>query len=435
MRILAIETSCDETGIAILETTGALGAISPRAQIKVLADVLVSQASIHAEYGGVFPALARREHAKNMMPLITQALNDADLLRTHQNARILTTKEKDALEKIFHKEPELFENFKTALLIIGIPDIDAIAVTSGPGLEPALWVGINTAEALGALWNIPVIPVNHMEGHIVAALLTNDNKQLTTDNLTPTTYNLAPAQFPALALLISGGHTELVLMQSFGKYKMLGQTRDDAVGEAFDKVARMLGLAYPGGPEISKLAERARNNADLTQTHAEKIPHPSTSIPHESAIHLPRPMLKSGNFDFSFSGLKTSVLYAIKKFETLTDRDRKLIAKDFEDSVTEVLLAKTLTAAKKYKVKEIILGGGVTANKKIRKAFNDGVATELPGAQLFIPDVHLSGDNGLMIGVAGLLRSKSKKHIVANGTLKLAKSVSPTLAELRRKKK
>ena len=222
-------------------------------------------------------------------------------------------------------------------------------------------------------------------------------------------------QFPGLALLISGGHTELVLMPSAGKYKMLGQTRDDAVGEAFDKVARMLGLGYPGGPEISKLAEKA--------------PHG-----HNLAVPLPRPMLKSGDFDFSFSGLKTSVLYAIKKFETLTDRDRELIAKDFEDSVTEVLVSKTLTAAKKYNVKEIILGGGVTANKKIRRVFTEKVAQEMPGTKLFIPDVLLSGDNGLMIGVAGLLRSKSQKHITANGTLKLAKSASPTLAELRKRK-
>lgn len=197
---------------------------------------------------------------------------------------------------------------------------------------------------------------------------------------------------------------------------MLGQTRDDAVGEAFDKVARMLGLAYPGGPEVSKLAEKAPKEERL-------------------AIPLPRPMLKSGDFDFSFSGLKTSVLYAIKKFENFTDHDRALIAKDFEDSVTEVLLSKTLTAAKKYNVQEIILGGGVTANKKIRSAFQKAVAEQLPHTKLFIPNILLSGDNGLMIGVAGLLRSKTKKHIVANGTLRLAKTATKTLAELRKKKK
>lgn len=411
MRILAIETSCDETGIAVLETTGALGAISPRAQIKVLADVLVSQASIHAEYGGVFPSLARREHAKNMMPLIIKALSEADLLRPHQNPRTLNTKEKEMLEQIFHKEPELFESFKTALLDIGTPDIAAIAVTSGPGLEPALWVGIKTAEALGALWDIPVIPVNHMEGHIVASLLTH---KATTDS--KKNFALTSLHYPALALLISGGHTELVLMARAGTYEVLGQTRDDAVGEAFDKVARMLGLAYPGGPEISKIAE--------TAPHGKKLAEP-----------LPRPMLVSKNFDFSFSGLKTSVLYTIKKIPSLTPEMKALIAKDFEDSVTEVLVAKTLAAAKKHNVYEIILGGGVSANKKIRAAFINAVRRELPGVTLFLPDQKLSTDNGLMIGVAGLLRSsRVAKKIIAEGHLSLSKNSRPTLAELRKKK-
>lgn len=405
MRILAIETSCDETGIAIVETKGTT--THPKS-IKVLSNSLVSQASLHAQFGGVFPAVARREHGKNIIPLLVHALTEAGLAKKLKNTRVLTKKENVALTKIFNKEPDLFAIFQDELLSLKVPPIDAVAVTSGPGLEPALWVGINTAEALGALWGVPVIPVNHMEGHIVASLMhtTDEGKNFT----------LTPPKYPAVALLISGGHTELVLMPSRGKYKMLGQTRDDAVGEAFDKVARMLGLAYPGGLEISKLAEKAPH-------------HECLSSP------LPRPMLKSGDFDFSFSGLKTSVLYAIKKFETLTPRDKELIAKDFEDSVTEVLVTKTLTAAKKYKVKEIILGGGVTANKKIRRVFQETVTREMPDTKLFIPSVLLSGDNGLMIGVAALLRSKSKKHIAANGTLKLAKSVSLTLAELRRKKK
>jgi len=411
MRILAIETSCDETGIAILETTGALGAVSPRANITVCADVLVSQASIHAEYGGVFPAVARREHAKNMMPLIMQALSEADLLRTPKNPRILGPKEKEVLANIFHKEPELLEHFQTTLLGISIPHIDAIAVTSGPGLEPALWVGINTAQALGALWGAPVIPVNHMEGHIMSSLLTpkpnKDGKKV---------FTLALPHYPSLALLISGGHTELVLVRKAGTYEILGQTRDDAVGEAFDKVARMLGLAYPGGPEISKLAETAPKGQKLSEP-------------------LPRPMLKSPDFDFSFAGLKTAVRYAIKKFETLTDRDKALIAKDFEDSVTEVLLTKTLAAAKKYNVHEIILGGGVSANAKIRSTFHTTIARELPGVKFFLPDRALSTDNGLMIGIVGLARSsKPQKTIVAEGHLRLAKSATKTLAELRKKK-
>ena len=411
MRILAIETSCDETGIAILETTGALGAISPRAQIKVLADVLVSQASIHAEYGGVFPAVARREHAKHMMPLIIKALSDAGLFRVLRAPRDLGPRETETLTNIFNKEPELFENFKTSLLDVSTPPIDAIVVTSGPGLEPALWVGINTAQALGALWGIPVMPVNHMEGHIMASLLTpkpaKEGKKI---------FSLAVPRYPALALLISGGHTELVLIPRANNYEILGQTRDDAVGEAFDKVARMLGLAYPGGPEISKLA--------ATVPTGKKLSDP-----------LPRPMINSKDFDFSFAGLKTAVLYMVKKIENLTPEIKALIAKDFEDSVTEVLLAKTLTAAKKYKVHEIILGGGVSANAKIRSTFHTTIARELPGVTLFLPDRTLSTDNGLMIGIVGLTRSaKIQKTILAQGTMRLAKSATKTLAELRKKK-
>lgn len=414
MRILAIETSCDETGIAIVEHANqrvrglAVDLMVPK-KIKVLSNALVSQAALHAQFGGVFPSLARREHGKNIIPLLLHALKEAKLAKKLKSPRKLSKKLNSTLIKIFHKEPELFAVFQDTLLALKIPKIDAIAVTSGPGLEPALWVGINTAEGLGALWGVPVIPVNHMEGHIMAALLEADSEKRSVS------YNLKPIQYPALALLVSGGHTELVLMPRIGKYKILGQTRDDAVGEAFDKVARMLGLAYPGGPEVSKLAAKAPE-------------HQRLSVP------LPRPMLKSDDYDFSFSGLKTSVLYAIKKFEFLDDRDRELIAKDFEDSVTEVLVAKTIRAAKEYKVKEIILGGGVTANIKIRKTFQKEVTEKLPGTSLFIPDTVLSGDNGLMIGVAGLLRSKAKKHIVAQGHLRLAKSATKTLAELRKKK-
>lgn len=389
MKTLAIETSCDETGIAIIKTpsSDALG------EIVVLANTLVSQASLHAEFGGVFPNLARREHAKAIVPLLVYALTEAGLAIKRTSPRVLSPAEEQRLADIFHKEPELFLIFKESLLALETPAIDRIAVTAGPGLEPALWVGINTAEALGALWGLPVTPVNHMEGHIVAALMNTNNSGKN--------FFLNTPQYPALALLISGGHTELVLMPTTGTYQLLGQTRDDAVGEAFDKVARMLGLGYPGGPEISKLAEKA--------PHDQKLGTP-----------LPRPMLKSGDYDFSFSGLKTSVLYAIKRFETLTDRDKELIAKDFEDSVTEVLLAKTLAAAQEHGVREIILGGGVTANKKIRKTFADQIAHELPDTHLFIPDVHLSGDNGLMIAVASLLHPTPADHIVARGTMSLA---------------
>lgn len=395
MKILAIETSCDETGIAIVERQGSSGALKT---VRVLANITLSQANLHAKYGGVFPSLARREHAKSIVPLVRQALIDADLAERMKSPHVLTTKEERALAKIFHKESELFAHFKEVFLPLKKPALDAIAVTTGPGLEPALWVGINTAQALGTLWGIPVIPVNHMEGHIVTALLAPNSKQ-------STSYHLQDIQYPAIALLISGGHTELVLMSKHGAYRILGQTRDDAVGEAFDKVARMLGLSYPGGPEISRLAEKAPAN-------------PTPRYP------LPRPMIKSGDFDFSFAGLKTAVLYTLKNIINPTEEDRACIAKEFEDAATEVLVAKTLVAAKKYKAREIVLGGGVTANKKIREAFRESVTRDLSGVKLFIPDCKLSTDNGLMIGIAGLLRgAKPRKKITADGTLRLAKSV------------
>ncbi|MBI3634540.1 MAG: tRNA (adenosine(37)-N6)-threonylcarbamoyltransferase complex transferase subunit TsaD [Candidatus Yonathbacteria bacterium] len=392
MRILAIETSCDETGISIIETEKT----TPFEEVKVLANTLLSQASLHAEYGGIFPSLARREHSKNIIPLLVQALTSAGLAHPLPSPRILEEKEEDTLALILKKEMRLSAMFHSDILALETPPIDAIAVTKGPGLEPALWVGINTAQALGALWNVPIIPINHMEGHIVVALLTP---------FTPKTYRLTPLVYPSLALLISGGHTELVLARGMGDYEILGQTRDDAVGEAFDKVARMLGLPYPGGPEISKLAETA----------------PVAKIP---PYPLPRPMLKTDDFDFSFAGLKTAVLYTLKNIINPTQEDKASIAKEFEDSVTEILITKTLNAAVEYKVKEIILGGGVTANKKIREAFQKMVADKLPDVKLFIPARDLSTDNALMIGIAGLIRfNETANDIVAEGHLRLAERI------------
>lgn len=402
MRILAIETSCDETGIAVLEAKGFFDASDTTAEIKVLADITISQAKLHAEFGGVFPALARREHAKNIVPLIETALKSAHLYQLLKEHRELSTQEDEHLSKILAKEPELLALVRSIFLSIENPPIDAIAVTSGPGLEPALWVGINTAEALGFLWNVPVIPVNHMEGHIMASLLVAQKEQEGKKIFT-----LSVPRYPALALLISGGHTEIVLMQKPDSYQILGQTRDDAVGEAFDKVARILGLGYPGGPEISKLAETAPKN--------ENPPYP-----------LPRPMLHSKDYDFSFSGLKTAVLYTVKKIppQEFTTETKAAIAKEFEDSVTEVLITKTLAAAKEHDAREIILGGGVSANKKIRNAFQTAVANHFPDTTLFLPDHALSTDNGLMIGIAGLLRAEKHRDlppstIRAQGTMRL----------------
>ncbi len=292
------------------------------------------------------------------------------------------------------RESTLYDQLETFLSNTEKPDVDAIAVTSGPGLEPALWVGINFAQALGEVWNLPVYPINHMEGHIVSPLFEIGK-----------TKNIA---FPALSLLISGGHTELVLMKNWLQYEVIGQTKDDAVGEAFDKVARMLALPYPGGPEISKLAEQisAEDAAAL-------------------GVKFPRPMLHSPDFNFSFSGLKTAVLYFIKKQEAIapmTPALKAAIARDFEDSVVDVLIGKTRKALEQHTVKTLILGGGVIANKKIRSAF-ETLATEFSDVTLLLPPMQLTTDNAVMIAVACyfnmLMDKKPQKGIIAQGNLAL----------------
>ena len=247
-----------------------------------------------------------------------------------------------------------------------------IAVTSGPGLEPALWVGVSFAKALAYILNCPVIPVNHMEGHILAALfdVVEDDK-------------LADIAFPAIALLISGGHTELVLMRDWIKYEKIGETRDDAVGEAFDKVARLMGLPYPGGPEIGKLAAEAR----------------TASLPPYKE-KLPRPMITTPDFDFSFSGLKTAVRYSVEG-ETLTDINKQALARDFEDAVTDVLVKKASGAIDKYVAKTLIIGGGVSANEFIRRSFETTLLSTHPDVEIYCPKRGLSTDNSIMIALAG----------------------------------
>ncbi|HUO56507.1 MAG TPA: hypothetical protein VMU27_03695, partial [Candidatus Paceibacterota bacterium] len=251
MKILGIETSCDETGVCVID---AHNDFSDGFNFKILGNTLYSQIAIHAPYGGVFPNLAKREHAKNLVPLLAQTLKESGLLAAAsvskgpafvQNAGDKQNKDNvSVIEGILQREPELFEQLKTFLDQYEKPAIDCIAVTHGPGLEPALWVGVNFARALATVWNIPLVSVNHMEGHIVMSMAQADT--------------LVDFEFPVLSLLISGSHTELVLSNSWMEYELLGATRDDAVGEAFDKVARLLGLPYPGGPEISRLARETR---------------------------------------------------------------------------------------------------------------------------------------------------------------------------------
>ena len=327
-------------------------------------------------------------------------LKEADFLKPKiksQNNK-LQNKIEIKVEKILEREPELLKQFIAFIPTIAKPDIDAIAVTEGPGLEPALWVGINFAKALARVWNIRLIPVNHMEGHVFSALLKKESGKK---------FSIFNFQFPALALLISGGHTELILIKDWLEYELVGATRDDAVGEAFDKVARMLDLPYPGGPQISRLADLARSQGI------------------SPSVKLPRPMLHSDNCDFSFSGLKTAVLYALKNLDTINEQTKKEFALEFEDAVVEILTVKTKKAIEEHNVKTLILGGGVSANKAIRKAFKKMTSTAYSDMALFIPLHELTTDNAVMIGIAGYFRLLKKEvrqpnNIRAQGNLKLS---------------
>lgn len=376
MRILAIETSCDETAIAIIETDTA----TPPAEVRVLADNTLTQIALHKQYGGVFPMMAKREHARTLVPLLVKTLENAGLYKK-TSRHVIESPLRAEFQHILEREPELFGQFIDVLPNIDPPEIDAIAVTQGPGLEPALWVGLNFAKALALIWKTPVIPVNHMEGHMLASLLMPESKG---------TMTLHTPKFPVLGLLVSGGHTELVLMREWGSYEIIGQTKDDAVGEAFDKVARILGLPYPGGPEISRIATTGRPN-----THT-----------------LPRPMLHSKDYDFSFSGLKTAALYMAKKIteaqgRPLDEQTKADIAREFEIACVDVLTAKTMRATEEYGARSIIVGGGVSANKRLRETLKSTIAEKFPDVDLYVPGAALSTDNALMIAVAAAL---SQKH-------------------------
>src|SRR3989344_1919918 len=361
MKILAIETSCDETAVAILECNGN----ETNATFAVLGNALLSQVEKHREFGGVVPMLAKREHQKNLPHILDEALAEAN---------------------------------------VPLQDIDAIAVTAGPGLEPALWVGINFARALALVWDKPLVAVNHMEGHLLASLLEKTGEQFSISNV----------QFPILALLISGGHTELVLMKEWLRYELIGQTRDDAVGEAFDKVARMLSLPYPGGPEISRLAETIR----------------SVAAPEGRGFTLPRPMIDSGTCDFSFAGLKTAVLYLLTKNPDLSEKEKQHIAHEFENAVTEVLWKKTAQALKETGARTLVIGGGVSANTHIRRVFQEKMSSEFPDSSLQIPASSLTTDNAIMIALAGFYRALRKEFVSqpfdrlrASGNLSLAQKL------------
>ncbi len=359
MKILSIETSCDETAISIIEAKGEINSPS----FEVLSDEIISQVNLHQEFGGVYPSLAKREHAKNLPIILEKTLKDADFFVSGK-----TEISKDEILKILEREPEMAENLWKIISCIEKPEIEYIAVTAGPGLEPALWVGITFAKALAHAWKIPLIPVNHMEGHILSFLLQDKENTISQKQI----------EFPALSLLISGGHTELILVKDWTKYEKIGQTVDDAVGEAFDKVARILGLPYPGGPEISKLSELGKEN---------------------EKIKLPRPMIKTNDFNFSFSGLKTAVLYLVRDLGEISEQDKKDIAREFEKAVGDVFVHKIKNAIKKYGVKELIIGGGVSANKYLRERLTNDLDVEV-----LLPSKKLSTDNSIMIGIAGYFK-------------------------------
>ncbi len=313
MLILGIETSCDETGLALLDSESGL-----------LGHALHSQTEMHAAYGGVVPELASRDHVRRVLPLLDDVLE--------RSAR----------------QPA---------------DIDAIAVTAGPGLAGALLVGASIAHAIGYALRRPVFGVHHLEGHLLSPLLAEP----------------APP-FPFVALLVSGGHTQLLRVDDWGRYELLGETLDDAAGEAFDKTAQLLGLGYPGGPAVSRLAEFGAADA----------------------IRLPRPMLSSGTLDFSFSGLKTAVLTAVRRQGNLCEQGRADIARAFVEAMVDVLASKAHGALEMTGLQRLVVAGGVGANAQLRQRLLSDA--ERDGTRVYFPPLSLCTDNGAMIALAGLAR-------------------------------
>jgi N6-L-threonylcarbamoyladenine synthase len=372
MKILAIETSCDDTGVAILE-------VSKTNRFKVLSNIIASQIEVHQKYGGVYPMMAKREHQKNLVPTFIKSLKESNLLK--KSTSPLNDSKISEIKNILEREPELCKHLIYFFNKYEKPNVDLISVTNGPGLEPCLWVGVNFARAISYFWDIPVVPVNHIEGHILVNLLENSVK------------------LPAIALIVSGGHTQIILTKKIGSYKILGETRDDAAGECFDKCAKILGLGYPGGPIISKLAENI-------ETH--KL--------------LPRPMISTKDYDFSFSGLKTAVLYADRKIINKNAQYKKDMSAEVQQAIIDVLIKKTISAVKDFRVKSLILGGGVSANKELKKQFELEVIKKDLKVSVIYPESKLSTDNGLMIAITGFYHKKNTQKwdkIKADGNLQI----------------
>ena len=406
MRLLAIETSCDDTGIAVLEC-------NKNTQPKLLADFVSSQVKIHAPWGGVVPMLAEREHQRNLVPLLKQALVENKLLK-NQKSKIKNQNNNSKLKivkTILERELDLLKDVFVFLKKYEKPEIDAIAVTIGPGLEPALWVGVNLARALSYFWNLPIIPVNHIEGHLAAALaVSGQSRRIFNFQFSIFNKNI---HLPAIALIVSGGHTQLILVKKFGQYKIVGETRDDAAGEAFDKVAKMLGLRYPGGPTIAKLASQWNDQFPMTNFQTNTKSKKSKSQTNHlitkslSPFSFPRPMINSGDFDFSFSGLKTAVLYTLQKMAKAKIKQlTPAIAAEFQQAVIDVLTTKTLAAAKKYHARSILLGGGVAANEALRQELTQ--ESTRAGLIFSAPPVNFCTDNAAMIALVAVYQHQTK---------------------------
>lgn len=326
MYILGIETSCDETAASIIKTDQKTG------KIKVLSNIISSQIEIHKKYGGVVPEVAAREHVLNILPVIDESLKTA---------------------KIDHKK------------------LDLIAVTKGPGLITSLVTGMETVRTLAFAWNIPVLEINHVEGHIYSNFVAPKTK----------------IKFPAIIMTVSGGHTNLVVMNEDKKIKIVGETLDDAAGEAYDKGAKMMNLGYPGGPIVSKMAEQFTG---------------------ESNIVLPRPMINSKNLDFSFSGLKTALLYQLQKDKTWKNRIPEYCFV-YQQAIIDILVSKTIKAAKKYEAKSVLLSGGVSANRELRENMKKAVTEKLSGVNFFVPEMIYTTDNATMVATAAAFKIKNKK--------------------------
>lgn len=398
MRILSIETSCDETSMALVDFSGAQSQT-----IFIHSHLTASQASLHAQYGGVFPAIAKLEHVKACVPLLNTIFLEAkESINTNEWVKIIDSAENiNSINSILSRDPDLVNNLIEFIKNNDFPKIDAIAVTNGPGLEIALWVGITFAKALASLLNVPVIGVNHMMGHLLSGTLPADTLKKETA--------LLPISQNSLSLLVSGGHTQLIHLTQIenqtSKLELLGETLDDAVGEAYDKVARLMNLEYPGGPKISKLAEEAR---------AQNI-HP---------LDLPRPMLHSGNYNFSYSGLKTAVMYHLRKFPITNDNDKLALALGFENAAIEVLVKKTKKALEETDADMLLLGGGVAANVYLQSELNK-ICNDL-NVTLLNPLKSLTGDNALMIAIAANYKIQNSglntefDILVADGTMSVA---------------